>query len=346
MDKVWRVGVLGLGHWYSAYGLARALPEFARAELVAAAWYVDDQREEYCRTFKIDGHREYEDLLARDDIDIVHIAAPVAEIPECAVRAAESGKHIILGKPMAMDLAGADRIVQAVDAAGVVCVPFESIMRFRYADLKKSVRAGEIGELLLLHNTSRWSIAEDWYRSGKPGWFVDRSLVPGGALIDEGIYWIDLFRWLTESEVVDVDARVANLIHYDLDVEDWGMATFTFENGVIATLEGAWTINAPRETAPSPKQNSVVRLEVVGSEGEIIDQWFREPGRAVLRSGAADWVYERHSTAPFGPPTPMPLAHLIDCLENGARPIATVHDARASFGIAMSAYEAARTLAK
>ena len=37
MARRWRVAVIGLGHWYSAYGLARAMPEYARAELVAAA---------------------------------------------------------------------------------------------------------------------------------------------------------------------------------------------------------------------------------------------------------------------------------------------------------------------
>ena len=95
---------------------------------------------------------------------------------------------------------------------------------------------------------------------------------------------------------------------------------FTFANGVIATLEASWTINAPRKTGPSPKQNTVVRLEVVGTRGEIVDQWFRSPGRAVLAAGAADWVFERQSEPPFNPPSPFPLPHLIECLENDSRP--------------------------
>ena len=87
---------------------------------------------------------------------------------------------------------------------------------------------------------------------------------------------MDLFRWLAGSEVVQVSARTANLVHRELQVEDWGLATFTFASGLFATLEASWTITAPRKTGPSPKQNSVVRLELVGSRGEIIDQWFRE----------------------------------------------------------------------
>ncbi len=342
MSKVWRVGVLGLGHWYSAYGLARALPEYPKAELVAAAWHDASQLDEFCETFGIAGSVEYEAVLRRDDVDIVHLAPPVSEMSDLAIRAARAGKHIILGKPMAMTLAEADRIVEAVEEAGVVCIPFQAITRFRYADLRDRIARGEIGEVAVLHGTARWSIAEDWYRSGSPGWFVDPSKVPGGALIDEGIYWIDLFGWLAGSTVAEVQARTANLVHRDLGVEDWGQATFVYENGIIATLEGSWTINAPRATGPSPKQNSVVRLEVVGTEGEIADQWFRDPGRYVLRAGAADWAFERSSSAPFAPPTPMPLAHLIECLETDTAPIAGVRDAREAFAAAMVAYESAR----
>ena len=120
------------------------------------------------------------------------------------------------------------------------------------------------------------------------------------------------------------------------------MATFTFANGIVATLEASWTINAPRKTGPSPKQNSVVRLELIGTRGEIIDQWFRAPGRAVLAAGAADWVYERQSEQPYAPAAPFPLTHLIECLEQDRSPAATIEDARRSFIVAMAAYESAR----
>jgi predicted dehydrogenase len=342
MSRVWRVAVLGLGHWYSAYGLARAMPGYAHAKLVAAAWGNRKQLDEFTSSFGITGYADYRELLEKEEVDIVHIASPVVQIPELTIHAARAGKHIVLGKPMAMTLEEADRMVEAVDRAGVVCLPFQGIMRLSGGDLKQRVDAHDIGDLILLHQTSRWSIAEDWYASGTPGWFVDPAQVPGGAFIDEGIYWIDFFRWLSASDVIQVEAKMANLVHKDIAVEDWGMATFTFANGVIATLEAAWTINAPRKSGPSPKQNSVVRLEIVGSRGEIIDQWFRTPGRAVLGAGASDWVFERQSEEPFAAPSPFPLNHLIDCLEHDRPPIATVHEARKSFAVAMAAYESAR----
>jgi predicted dehydrogenase len=342
MARKWRVAILGLGHWYSAYTLGRALREYGRAELVAAASRDRAQLDPFVATFGIEGYESAEQLLEREIVDIVHIAAPVSELEQLTLLAARAGKHLILGKPMAMTVAEADRMVEAIEAAGVTCFPFQGIMRLRCADLKARIDAGAIGDIAVMHQTSRWSIAEDACNSGKPGWFADPRHVPGGALIDEGIYWVDLFRWLAQSEVVLVEAKIANLVHKDIAVEDWGMATFTFAGGLIATLEASWTINAPRRTGPSPKQNSVVRLEVVGTRGEIIDQWFRAPGRAVLAAGAADWVYERQSEPPFALPAPFPLAHLIECIEHKRVPAASIRDARQSFIVAMAAYESAR----
>jgi predicted dehydrogenase len=121
------------------------------------------------------------------------------------------------------------------------------------------------------------------------------------------------------------------------------MATFTFANGMIATLEAAWTINAPRVSGPSPKQNAVVRLELVGRQGELQEQWFRAPGRALLAAGAEHWTYEVQGEAPFAPPSPFPLNHLIDCLDGRATLVGTIHDARRALVAAMAAYESAKT---
>ncbi len=340
--KTWRVALLGLDHWYSAYALARALPEYRKAELVAVACGDSTKLDAFTSAFGVEGCADCSELLQRDDIDIVQIASRVSEIPDLAIQAARAGKHLILGKPMAMTLDQAERMVRAVEAAGVVCVPFQGIMRLRSSELKSRLEQGEIGDIVVMHQTSRWSIAEDWHHSGQPGWFADPKHVPGGALIDEGIYWLDMLRWLAQSEVVKVEAKTANLVHKDIEVEDWGLAVFTFANGIIATLEGSWTINAPRKTGPSPKQNSVVRLEVIGSRGEIIEQFFRDPGRAVLASGASNWIFERQAADLLAPGVPMPLDHLIDCLENDRPPIATIRDARKSFMAAMAAYESVR----
>jgi predicted dehydrogenase len=340
--KRWRVGILGLGHWYSCYGLARALAGYPRAELVAVASPQADHRDEFARSFGIEVHPDHAALLARSDVDIVHIATPVAEIPAATIAAANAGKHVVLGKPMAMTVAQADGMVAAVERTRVACVAFQGMARLRAAALKRRLDQGLVGRIMAMHSVARWSIAEDWYRSGRPGWFADPAQVPGGAFIDEGIYAIEELRFLAGSEVVRVEARMANLVHEELAVEDWGLATFTFANGILATLEAGWTVAAPRRTGPSPKQNGTLRLEIIGNEGEVVEERLRRPGLAVLASGAASWVFESPSDEPFGPTTPQPLDHLIDCLEKGAPPVASIQEARRSFVVALAAYDAAR----
>ena len=76
---------LGLGHWYSAFGLARALPEYRRMPARRAAWHDAAQLEAFTSTFGVPGYADYRELLEREAIDIVHIAAPVAEIPDLAI---------------------------------------------------------------------------------------------------------------------------------------------------------------------------------------------------------------------------------------------------------------------
>src|SRR5215470_12872839 len=113
MTRKWRVAILGLGHWYSAYNLARALREYPEAELVAVAWHDGEQLAAFTRAFPVKSYSDYGELLEREEVDLVHLAPPVSEMADCAIRAARAGKHIVLGKPMAMTLGQADRMVEA-----------------------------------------------------------------------------------------------------------------------------------------------------------------------------------------------------------------------------------------
>src|SRR4029450_7210802 len=142
--------VIGLGHWYSAYGLARALPEYPAATLVAAAWPEPQKVEGATSTFKVPGYLDYRELLQREDVDIVHIATPVSEMADVAIATARAGKHMVLGKPMAMTVADADRMVEAVEQSGVSCFPFQAIGRLRISDLVARIRGGEISDVTII----------------------------------------------------------------------------------------------------------------------------------------------------------------------------------------------------
>ena len=116
-----------------------------------------------------------------------------------------------------------------------------------------------------------------------PGWFADPRQTPGGAFIDEGIYWLDQLRWLAGSEVIQVEAKMANLVHRDIEVEDWGMATLTFANG----LHIGSRMDDQCAASDRPIAQAKLRPPFRGDRraGEIIDEGLRVPGRAVLAAG-------------------------------------------------------------
>lgn len=141
-------------------------------------------------------------------------------------------------------------------------------------------------DIVIMHAAGRWSIGEDWLRSGQVESFANPKQTPGGAMIDEGTSSLGRIRWLTGSDTVQVEAKVADLVYKDIEVEHWAMAPFTFDNGTIATLENSWTTNSPQKTGPSLKQNGVIRMEIIGTRGEVIRERLRAPGMAVLVAGA------------------------------------------------------------
>ena len=116
-----RFGVLGTGHWARAVH-ATALADHPSAEL-AGVWGRDPARAEaVCAEFEVPRYADVDALLA--DVDAVAIALPPDVQAPLAVRAAEAGKHLLLEKPIALDVAEADRVVDAVRAAGVASVVF------------------------------------------------------------------------------------------------------------------------------------------------------------------------------------------------------------------------------
>jgi predicted dehydrogenase len=344
MTRPWRVGVMGLGHWYSGVGIAQAAPFYPKAELVAVASSEADKAHAFGDLFGVPAYTDYDEFLAEADVDMVHISPPSSEMRDCVVKAAQAGKHMVVGKPIAMNLAEADEIIEAVEASDITCVSYQGLRRLSDAGLKRELDSGVIGEVKVYHITQRVGIAEDWIDSGTAGWFADPKRCPGGSFADEGTYALEQLMFLTDSRVVEVSgAKVANLVHPGLEVEDWAMGTFTFENGVIATIESAWTISIPRLSGPSPKDNNVGRTEIVGTKGEMLFDRMFTPGNGLLSSAARYWTFTRPRPPRTSFPRPRGIDYLIECVEQNQEPVTSLHVARETLAVVLATYEAART---
>jgi predicted dehydrogenase len=116
-----RFGVLGTGFW-AQHVHAAALASHPSAELVGV-WGRDVAKAKAVGAeFDVAGFSDVDDLLSQ--VDAVAIALPPHIQAPLAVQAAEAGKHLLLEKPIALDVAGADQVVEAVGATGVASVVF------------------------------------------------------------------------------------------------------------------------------------------------------------------------------------------------------------------------------
>ncbi|MDX1520404.1 MAG: Gfo/Idh/MocA family oxidoreductase, partial [Anaerolineae bacterium] len=182
----------------------------------------------------ITNYREWSDLLAEPGLDGVVIATPTHTHHDIIIAAAEAGKAVFCEKPVALSLAETDRIMAAVDQAGV---PFQVgfMRRFdrAYTAAKARIEAGEIGDPILIKAISRDPGCPD------PAWADPAS--SGGLIVDLSIHDIDIARWLMADEVVRVSAEGAVLTCPDLvavgDI-DTALINLTFSRGGLGNVEG------------------------------------------------------------------------------------------------------------
>jgi predicted dehydrogenase len=178
-------------------GVAASSPESARA--AAAALGAD-------RAFDL-----AEEMVRDPDIDVVHICTPNHLHLPLAEAALAAGKHVICEKPLALDAAGAQRLVDAASDSGLhAAVPF--VYRFypTVREARERVAGGQTGPLRLLHGT----YLQDWLlRPGDDNWRVDERL--GGAsraFADIGSHWCDLAEFVSGHRIVRLSARMLTAV--------------------------------------------------------------------------------------------------------------------------------------
>jgi predicted dehydrogenase len=160
-----------------------------------------------------------EELARADDVDVVHICTPNHLHLPLAEAALAAGKHVVCEKPLALDVAGARRLVDAAAAAGrVAAVPFVYRYYPTVREARERVRRGATGPLRLLHGT----YLQDWLlRSEDNNWRVEADL--GGAsrtFADIGSHWCDLAEFVSGHRITRLSARMLTALPQRLHAED------------------------------------------------------------------------------------------------------------------------------
>jgi UDP-N-acetyl-2-amino-2-deoxyglucuronate dehydrogenase len=208
-----------------------------------------------------DVHRDYLELLARDDVDAVSICLPDHLHRDAALAAAEAGKHVLCEKPLALDLPEAAEMVEAFDERGL---KLSMVMNHRFAPdnirVHRAVRDGAIGRILMagvLHSSAL--TGNDDYSSP---WRGRRGRAAGGILATQAIHFLDLLLWFA-GPVAAVKAWTQTLVRTELDYEDTVELALKLGSGALATLV---TTNG----TPIMDDLSATRIELHGSEGFFV----------------------------------------------------------------------------
>ncbi|ROQ36490.1 putative dehydrogenase [Frondihabitans sp. PhB188] len=271
-----RVGVVGLG--FAGTTHLDAYTALPGARVVALAGQEAGRLAELAETRGVEAtYADWQDLVARDDLDIVSIGVPNDLHHPIAMAALESGKHVFCEKPLATtgDLA-AEMVAAARAADRVLEVAYNHRRRADVQFLRRELDENPIGRVY--HARASWL-----RRSGVPGidsWFTSKAAAGGGPLIDLGSHVLDIALYLMgEPTVTAVSAVAYNELGragrggstrggpvsarggHAFDVEDFANALLRFADGSSLQLQASW--------ASYSKAHEDIEVELLGAEGGV-----------------------------------------------------------------------------
>ena len=213
---------------------------------------------------------DWRDQIADEDIDAVYVATPVFLHAEQTIAAAESGKHVLCEKPMALNVGECDSMIAACERNGVKL----GVAYYRHfypviERVRQIIDAGEIGRVSLAQLDAFEHV--DLQSSDPRHWFVEREKSGGGPMMDFGCHRLEVLVNLF-GEVDGVASIVSGSV-YEREVEDTAVATLHFASGVTATVTVTHATNVPKDT-----------MQIYGTDG-CIEVPILNSGRLVVTSG-------------------------------------------------------------
>jgi len=282
---------------------------------------------------------DYRKMLEMRELDVVVIGIPNHLHCQATVDAAAAGKHVICEKPLCLNLAEADRMIEACKKAKVKLMYAENLLFTpKYVRVKRLVDEGALGKIYLVKQSEKHDGPHAAHF-----WDVERS--GGGVTMDMGCHAIEFCRWmLGRPKIVSVYAQMARQVHHDKTRgDDDALVIIEFENGAIGVAEESWC-------KPGGMDD---RAEVYGSEGvcyadlhhgNAIETYSRKGyGYAVEKAGdTKGWtftIYEEEWNYGY----PQEMAHFVECVRDDKPPLVTGEDGKVVLEAIFAAYASAGT---
>ena len=303
MNKV-RLGLIGLGYVGTIH--LRNCLKLDNAKLVA----VSDLSKKALRTAKETGVKktftDYEQLLKDPDIDAVIVALPTHLHLQCAKKAADAKKHIILEKPIARNVQEANEIVSAARRNSVrLMIGYPLRFNEEFRSLKREIMNGTLGDVEIaqaayISSGPFFHRAEGYAPVPVPEWWFNKELTGGGALIDLGSHIINLLQWYF-GEITSIKSCLG--YRFNLDFEDSAICLAKFKSGTRAVMSVGWFL-----------QGYQLKVELYGTVGQAIRQH-----KAGSRLRTAVQMLTR-GYSEFHRPHFNELQYFVDCLAHDVSP--------------------------
>jgi len=284
--------------------------------------------------YGVNGYRRLEDMLEKEELDLVAICTPSGLHPDQVILAAKHGVHVMTEKPMATRWSDGVRMVKACDAAGVrLFVVKQNRRNSTLRLLKRAASEGRFGRIYMVHMNVFWTRPQEYYDSAKwrGTWELD-----GGAFMNQASHYVDLLDWLI-GPVEKVQAMMSTT--RDIEVEDTGVLNVRWRNGALGSM------SVTMLTYPKNMEGSIT---ILGEKGSVrvggvavndIQHWeFDEPRDYDEDIKVAN--YETTSVYGFG--HPLYYKNVVDVLRGEAEPETDGREGLKSLEMLIAAYLSAR----
>jgi myo-inositol 2-dehydrogenase / D-chiro-inositol 1-dehydrogenase len=331
-----RLGLIGCGRVTETLHLP-ALQHLTDAKVVAVADISKDRATKVADLFHIkDRYTDYQRLLKDGSIDAVAVCVPAAFHVEVALSALEVGKHVFVEKPLALELAESDLLVeQAKKSSCKITVGFNLRWHRLVRQARETIQRGTLGRLELMRT------ALTSYHDNVPEWRKQRGM-GGGVLFEQAVHHFDLWRYLLQSEVEEVFASSRS--------ESWddesATVTARMANGVLAA------------SVFSERTMACDELEIYGATGRLRVDCYRFDGLEYVSSAQAPggirsrirkmantlWDLP-HGISKVGQGGDFIVSyrdewrHFIDCIQRDAQPECTLEDGRHALQVVLAVIE-------
>lgn len=336
MDKKVGVGLIGSQFISSIH--VEALSRVRDSEVLAVMSPSEGHAKSFAEKFHIPNHfTDLDKMLAMPDLDMVVIGAPNYLHCEITLKIAKAGKHIVVEKPLCMNLKEADLMIDACEQANVKLMYAEELcFAPKYVRMKGLLDQGALGKPILFKQSEKHDGPHaDHF------WDVERS--GGGVTMDMGCHAIQFFRWLHPGKAIkSVYAQMMTSVHSDKTKgDDNSIVILEFEDGVVAVMEESWTkLGGMDDKAEIHGSEGVAYADVL--QGNSI-QTYSNKGidYAVEKAGnTIGWSYTMYEES-WNYGFPQEFEHFVDCVKNNKQPLITGEDGKAVLEVIFAAYESA-----